>query len=54
MMNNNVPTITVSEELFDEMVNLLTELPYHQVVPVFQRMAEELSEPEQPQLEIVT
>jgi len=45
-------TITITTELFNMMVVLLTELPYQQVVGVIARMAEEVEAQEQPKIAI--
>lgn len=39
-------SISISEELLDLMVNALAGLPYAQVQPIFQQLAEELAQPQ--------
>lgn len=47
-------TVTISSELLDHIVNALTRLPYADVIPVLQMLAEELESKkaaaEQPQI----
>lgn len=40
----NPETVTITEELLDEIVNLLTTCPYRDAQPVLQRLNTEYSE----------
>ena len=45
--------ISISEELLDAIVNALTQLPYREVQPVFDRLSAELMPSEEPEPQII-